>query len=147
MKITRRTFLEAAPAAIGAVVLSGNVIGQKKDRAVATVVTDKADALSHLTWDSFYPYINTEFAFRRSDGTAVTLRLTNMEDSKPARSKPDLGQECFILTFTGPGTCPFDQDVYAVDHFALGSFDLFITAGLRSRRSATYGAVINRITN
>lgn len=143
MNISRRKFLVAAPVVAGAVLqFQGIAFGQISDKIRLPPVG--IDALSKLTWDSFYQFINTDFTFGHG-GNAVSLRLTAMTDSIPFTVKRRKGQECFVMKFQGPFNPPLRQETYQVNHFALGDFDLFITDGGRVKRGQFYIAIINRI--
>src|SRR5438132_7173617 len=98
MNISRRNFL-AAPLAAGAVLqLNGLALGQRLSLSIG-----RGDALSRLTWNSFYPHINSTFTFSYKKGDRVGLQLTEMTDMKPADFVTTSStQECFALTFNGP---------------------------------------------
>lgn len=145
MSISRRKFLAAAPLAVGAILPVRSlaldaVLSKEKGGARAA-----GDALSHLPWDSFYPYVTTDFSFT-AEGTTAALTLSKMTDTRPsgyaARAE---GQECFALTFVGPSRRPLAENTYQVEHFALGTFALFITVVGKTKRGVLYEAVINRI--
>lgn len=144
MKISRRKFLSAAPIAAGAVLcLGGTGIGQTLARGSRS----GSDTLSQLSWGSFYAYVGTTFTFRDSAGNVVDLRLADMIDNMArAKGSHNLRGECFSLVFSGPSGSPLKQDVYSVEHFALGSFSLLITEGSTVKRLKSYEAVINRTT-
>lgn len=149
MNISRRKFLAAVPFAVGAVLqLNGLASGQGLRKGLFRIPDDtSSDPLSRLTWDSFYQYINTDFSFGQG-GNEVILKLTAMEDTKPAGVKLLLkGQECFVMKFNGPYRQPLTQGTYSVNHFALGDFKLFITEGGRLKRDKLYIAVINRLVS
>ena len=139
---TRRKFIGTAVVAGALAVSSGSAVGQ-----IASIKTDVAgrDALSKLSWDTFLPFVNTDFTF--GEGlNAVTLRLVDMKDSRPLGGKArSVGQENFVLKFTGPGRSPLKDGTYQVNHFNLGDFDLFITANGHQGRLNVYTAVINRV--
>lgn len=145
MKVSRRKFLAATPLALGAILpTSGLAFG--KAASVFGFKTDGGDVLSRLTWDSFYPYITTNFRFSGADGNTVDLLLTRMDDTRPRGYQPSgNGDECFALTFSGPLRKSLRQEVYSVEHFALGSFKLLITVLESKNRRNYYEAVINRI--
>lgn len=145
MKVSRRKFLAATPLAVAAV-LPVRGVGLTGLSPILSYKTDGGDPLARLTWDSFYPYITTNFRFSGADGNAVDVQLTQMDDTRPRDYKPrGDGEECFALTFSGPLRRPLKQDVYSVEHFALGGFNLLITVlGSKNRRNY-YEAVINRI--
>jgi hypothetical protein len=138
MKVSRRKFVAAVPVVAGSLIMGGQVLGQAGGRGGA------GDALGSFTWDSFIQYVNTEFAFG-TGRSAVQLKLVDMTDSRPlARRTKKRGQENFVLKFSGPAGTPLTQDTYHVEHFGLGSFDLFITEGGRDASEKFYFAVINR---
>ncbi len=142
-KVTRRKFIGTAVAASAVVASGDNVIGQ-----IATIATDGLgkDSLSKLGWDAFLPFVNTDFTFGQGLN-AVVLRLVDISDSRPLGSKArKAGQENFVLKFTGPGRSPLKSGTYAVNHFNLGDFSLFITAAGQRGRLNVYTAVINRVT-
>lgn len=145
MKITRRKFLVAAPLAACAVLqFNGVALGQRADGGLFAIPDLTGDALSRLTWDSFLPFVNTDFTFGEG-GNAVSLKLVEMTDTKPRGKRVRRGQESFILKFQGPFNKPLADTTYRVNHFNLGDFDLFITNGGRVKREQYYIAVINRI--
>ncbi len=145
MHISRRKFLAAAPLAAGAILqIKGHVGDSISGNDLSPVTAVRGDALSNLTWDSFYPFINTDFSFGHG-GNMVSLKLVDMVDSKPKGFVSVRGQECFILKFQGPYHQPLLERTYDVDHFNLGNFDLFITDGGKVGRVQYYLAVINRI--
>jgi hypothetical protein len=147
MSLSRRKFLAATPLAVGAILpLKGLALntGFSTEKSTAR---DAGDRLASLTWDSFYPYVTTNFAFSSEGGARTDLVLAKMTDTRPrgfvARTQ---GEECFSLTFRGPLRKPLVQDVYAVEHFALASFSLLVTVVGETKRGMLYEAVINRIT-
>lgn len=147
MKVSRRKFLAATTFAVGAgLPMKGLALGSLSNGDDVKIDSDSGDPLARLTWDSFYPYITTNFTVRDSKGLGVNLQLTKMADTSPKGFKPNApGQECFSLTFIGSSRTSLDQDVYPFEHFALGSFSLLITVIGRTRKNSIYEAVINRI--
>jgi hypothetical protein len=143
MNVSRRKFLAAAPIAAAAILqFKGVGFGQSVSRDRPSVIGQ--DALSRLTWDSFYPYITTDFTFGVGQN-AVRMTLTGMTDTRPNGVRVRKGQECFVMKFQGPYYQPLTQGIYQVNHFALGDFDLFITDGGRVGKKRYYVAVINRV--
>jgi hypothetical protein len=141
MKISRRKFLAATPVVAGTVLLvSGSALGQSRDGG-ALLATD---GLMRFSWDSFYPFINTDFTFGEGHD-AVTLKLVDMTDSRSSLVQRRNGQENFVMRFQGARSKLLSQGTYRVNHFNLGDFDLFITEGGRSRKVQYYIAVINRV--
>lgn len=147
MKITRRSFLGAAPLFGGALVLlNEKVLGQTTSRKVPPV--SAGDSLARFSWDSFYPFIYTDFTFGLGYN-AVPLTLVDMTDSRPismsSRRSIKTYQENFVMKFQGPRDRVLTTGTYKVNHFSLGDFDLFITDGGLVRRQQYYIAVINRV--
>jgi len=144
--MTRRNFVSAAALGAGAIVgLRGAAFGQTLGRAQAPVQIVTSDALSKLGYNSFLPFVNTDFTF--GEGlNAVSLRLTDLTDSRPLRSRArKFGQENFVLKFTGSFRNPLKDGTYSVNHFNLGDFDMFITNNGRVGRVIYYTAVFNRV--
>ena len=146
-KLSRRKFLGSAVAVAGlAAAFDGNVLGQA---SVFGGGVAPADSLSRLGWDSFLPYVNTDFAFYSpaSRRRSTLLRLVEMTDSRPVRSRSrKAGQENFVLKFTSAKELPFEDRTYSVNHFNLGDFDMFVTFAGRDGERSVYTAVINRVT-
>lgn len=146
MKVSRRKFLAATPLAFGAMLpVNGSAFG--KTASILGFRNGGGDQLALLAWDSFFPYVTTNFTFRDPDGRTVELLLTQMNDTRPGgyKTRGD-GDECFALVFSGPPRRPLKQGTYSVEHFALGSFTLFITElGIKNKRKH-YEVIINRIT-
>lgn len=141
MKISRRKFLAASPLVAGALLLNRNVVGQGPQMISSSEL--EIDELARLSWDSFYPFINTEFSFGVGYNS-VSLKLIGMTDSRPPRLRSKSGLENFVMRFQGPRDRVLAQGTYRVNHFNLGDFDLFITNGAKVRREQYYIAVINR---
>ena len=141
MKITRRSFLAAASAVAGGFL---RFPGLSYGQSARPQIPELTDALSRLTWDSFYPFQYTDFTFGEGSN-AVPLRLSGMVDTAPKNSRKRRGEECFELRFQGPPSSELEQGTYAVNHFRLGDFQLFITPGRNSSRAKSYTAVINRV--
>jgi len=152
-KVSRRKFLGSAAVAAGAALaLNGSAFGQNVGYGLFAIPKTAGDALSRLGWDSFLPFVNTDFDFYTAGrgGNSIALRLVDMKDSRPLRSiARSKGQENFVLKFTSYESLPLGDATYSVNHFNLGNFDLFVTNGGRNKRDGQqiiYTAVINRVT-
>ncbi len=150
MKISRRKFLGGAPIAVlssGLILeLANSVTAQKFGTERIEKFDISKDALSKLNLASFLPYVTTDFAFRSESGRIVYLQLAKMDDVKA--NNPRLGKmkgENFSLSFVGSLKQQLTQDVYQVEHFALGSFTLLISVVGRNKRGWLYEAIINRL--
>ncbi len=145
MKITRRNFLASAPVTVGAVVGLGSIArGQFAPRGANLA----GDPLSRMTSTAFLPYVGTEFVFRTGTGREVRLRLNDLEVTTPENYVASgRGEELFSLKFHGPARVKLIQDSYAVEHFALGSFSLFITEAGTVDGGGAYEAIFNRLSH
>lgn len=156
MKISRRNFVAALSASLVAGIPAASVVAgtgrdpSLQDRQVGLL---GGDALSRMTWNTFFPYIGTEFEFasgtRRRSGSVARLRLSEMTsligNGKVDRTEP----ACFQLTFRGRADADvprLSQNTYPVEHFALGRFDLFISDAGLVEGEYVYTAIINRVT-
>jgi hypothetical protein len=147
MKVSRRKFITLAPLAAGAAMqLRGTAFGQKTERPVSGLLppTSGASDLALLSWASFYQFINTDFAFGGGYNT-TSLKLVDMTDSRPLDRRTKTTGENFILKFQGPYDKVLEEGIYTVEHFRLGTFQLFVTNGGGAKRRQYYIAVINRV--
>lgn len=146
-KVSRRKFIGSVAMAAGAgLLLDVTVPGQVREIGAAAGGTD---GLSRLGWNSFLPFINTDFAFYTlgRGGNSIALRLVDMKDSRPMRARSrKTRQENFVLKFESEEPLPLGDRIYSVNHFNLGDFDLFITDAGRAGSMFVYTAVINRVT-
>ena len=75
MKLSRRKFLAAAPLVAGVLTqFNRNTYGQGPAAITSTEL--EVDELARLSWDSFYPFINTDFTFG-AGYNAVSLKLVD----------------------------------------------------------------------
>lgn len=141
MKISRRKFLGVATATAGiGLVLDKATLGQ------VSILPPDGGALEQMKFLSFFENMNTEFLFLNKDRIQVPLRLVAVDDVRPiAKRKWGQGQENFVLKFLGPSRYPLRQGTYAVEHFSLGTFNLFITEGEKTTAGFMFIAVINRV--
>lgn len=156
MDVSRRKFLGAFSASVAALVSfrasahGGQAFDGLIGRAGYPAMT--FDALSQLGWNSFYENLETDFDFSSLQGgrrgaRPARLRLVSMKDEDLFRKGASVNESrCFVLTFSQSyRAAPLRQDTYAVDHFALGRFELFISDAGVTDNGFTYTAVINRI--
>ncbi len=149
MDVSRRKFLGTLSASAAAVLSLGGIANGGSLFSGAKL---PSDALSQLCWSSFYENLYTDFEFSSLQGGRNTarparLRLNLMKDEDPLRKGASVnGSRCFVLTFSQSSrSAPLRQDTYAVNHFALGRFELFISEANLSGGEYVYTAVINRI--
>ena len=157
MDVSRRNFLGALSASVAAVLSFGGIAhGRSRlSRFLALpAVQIPGDGLAQLGWSAFYKYLYTDFEFSnlrggRPTGRGTRLRLAAIENTDSRRKWRYGGEpKCFVLTFnsqSATGGSQLPQDTYAVDHFALGRFELFISEANFTEGVYVYTAVINRI--
>jgi hypothetical protein len=155
MNATRRKFLRAGAvsALFAGLTLSPSklVFGQKKPKSAPPPVLPDGNPVFHFSTDTFAPYVGSEFRLATGSGRgrSVGARLEEVSDlQKDMRDRRVATHEgeCFSLTFRAPAPkrAP-QQDIYRVEHAALGRFSLFLVPGPARGGSVTYEAVINRI--
>jgi hypothetical protein len=149
MKISRRNFLlNTGIAAVTAAVVfpAQNIFGQSLKTEQFFPIPPEAtnDALNYLRREHFEPFVNTVFQFQPAEGRAFNLQLLTVENlTLGANQKQGMSGESFSLLFEGSKKIKVPQEIYQINHDALGSFPLFIApVGLRGNR---YEAIINRI--
>lgn len=156
MDVSRRKFLGVFSASFAAIlsIVSTTPATSRIAPLIgrAAPVSMLADALSLLGWSSFYENLNTDFEFSglqsgRNGSRPASLRLVSMKDDDPLR-KGASGNDsrCFVLTFSQSSRAArLRQNMYSVNHFALGAFELFISDPAVTEDGFSYTAVINRI--
>jgi len=152
MNVSRRKFLVTFSASLATVFVSpGSASAGRGFRSLLGLPVSGGDALS---WKSLYPFIHTDFEFSRL-GTkkrlseVVRLRLDEMSNTDPASvESTEREPRSFVLTFKADASenaVSLRQDTYAVEHFALGRFELFISECSVADGMHLYSAVINRV--
>ncbi|MCX6874430.1 MAG: hypothetical protein NTW21_11585 [Verrucomicrobia bacterium] len=122
---SRRTFLVRA-AAFGVVPLAlGLLVNQQRD-FLAPAMKAAASGAPPLGLDRFVPLIGSTFvAAATPAGPALRLVLAKADALKHHR--PGVAEQ-FSLRFIAPAGHSFDSRIYQLEHPALGSMELFITA-------------------
>lgn len=92
-----------------------------------------------LTRDLFEQNLNTKFWVRDSEGAQAQLDLVEVNN---AQATP--GHEVFSLLFRGDAGRIHPQRTYALEHEAIGEFDLFLVPVSRSEQGTIYEAIFNR---
>ena len=153
MNVSRRKFLATFSASVAAAFVSAGsvsaVLGADARRG-ATLAGRGGHG--KLTWNSIYPYLETDFLFSGTNDNAtsdsVRLRLVGMSNTDKAAQSFEREPESFVLAFEARANdtrTVMSQDTYAVEHFALGKFELFISEGSLESDKHVYTAVINRV--
>ncbi len=105
--------------------------------------------LDQLTFARFSPLVKTRFRVQADAANRIELELSNVTqlqshvraNSEGATHK----NECFSLTFHGPGSRYLEQKMYEFEHDELGTFSLFMVPIGKSRDSFQYEVVFNRL--
>jgi hypothetical protein len=156
MFISRRKFLQAgAVMAIAAgVPLTTDLVATKGQSSSAPQPSSpgeaapaspavKSDTPSLYTKAAFTAYLNTSFRIRSKSTRAVEVKLVTIKDAGPIPDRMMAGKECFSLQFRGP--LKLQQDVYTIEHAALGKFDLLLVPVGKDKKGMYYEALINRL--
>ena len=163
MTFTRRKFLRSGALSVlaaGLLFRTGPLAyGQDRkrpDTAGAFKIPFEAqqDPVFYFTRATFEPYIGGVFTTRGLGGGTVELTLVAVHDWNPkATVKTARGvaaesrrTDCFSLLFRASGKLPELSTIYRLEHGALGSFDLFMTASKGPHGERFYEAVINHLT-
>jgi hypothetical protein len=97
-----------------------------------------------LSKATFTPYLNTAFVLQSRRTKAVEVKLIEVSSAGPIPDRQAPGKECFALVFRGQQR--LSQDVYTIQHPALGKFDLLVVpVGKKDKKGLYYEAVINRL--
>lgn len=165
---TRRRFLKAgAMIAVAGLPLSLNrlALGQRTAGAAAAGPgkldlpwNSQLDPLFNLRKSSFSAYVNSIFQVKVRNGVFsrnVSLTLVEVADPRPfakarkrARSEwQTAGLDSFSLLFRGSGRTALPQDVYDIEHPALGTVRVLLVPVFRKTGDAYYEVVVNRATS
>jgi hypothetical protein len=105
----------------------------------------KTNSLTFMTKATFDPLLNTAFVIQSRRTRPVEVTLVQVNSTGPTPDQHVAGKECFALVFRGQQRLP--QDVYSIQHPALGKFDLLIVPVGKDKKGKNlfYEAVINRL--
>jgi len=79
--------------------------------------------LDKLTLDSFTPHKGTTFQLEVADGENLELELI---EANPMGAKPKEGRQAFSCVFRGPEDAHLPQQIYPLQHEALGEMQVFL---------------------
>ncbi|HEV2915899.1 MAG TPA: twin-arginine translocation signal domain-containing protein [Pyrinomonadaceae bacterium] len=103
----------------------------------------QSDPIFNYTKATFAAHINSTFQIRSKRQKAVDVTLTDVHDSGPVPDQASAGRECFALVFSTQHK--LKQDVYTIEHGALGTFALLLVPIGKGKKGLNYEAVINRL--
>jgi hypothetical protein len=95
--------------------------------------------LDGLHYEDFAPHVNSKFRAQLGNGSTMELELINVEEKSPSPR-----QEQFVLTFRAPSDAPPEQQIFTLQHEALGSGIMFLVPIGRDAGRLIYEAVFNR---
>ena len=93
-----------------------------------------------LTEKEFSKHLNTKF--RVNGEQPLDLELTQVK-AYMAQSNDQSDMERFSAFFHGPGDRYLPQGIYALEHVAMGAFDLFLVPIAKDEKGLRYEAVFN----
>ncbi len=105
-----------------------------------------AKSLDIFKKDTFTPYLNT--TFRVQAGLAeIDVKLVKISDFKAEAKKPRSikGTENFSLIFKAPANAHLHDNVYEIQHAAIGSFPMFLVGIGRNGGARRYEATVTRL--
>jgi hypothetical protein len=155
MVISRRKFLQAGTVialAAGvplktAIVVPGKRSSAPQSSAPSGTATappaTKSDTLAYFSKASFAAYLNSAFVIKSKRSRAVEVKLVEVNDAGPVPDRQLAGKECFSLVFLGRQM--LRQDVYTIEHAALGKFDLLLVPIGKDKKGSYFEALINRL--
>jgi hypothetical protein len=143
MSISRRKFLGTGTLALiaaGAPVqlLAGESLKKSTSKSESSLAG--GTELGHLDSATFSRYLNTNFRVRSSTMGSVSVKLIEVNHWPESRA----GKECFSLVFLGSGARRMRQDIYTIEHDAMGSFPLLVVPSSKTRRGFYYEVILNR---
>lgn len=97
--------------------------------------------LENLTRDAFAEQLNTKFNMYFTPEKAFEVELVEVSELKKL-----VRQEVFSLLFRVPLGLPVVQQMYRMEHAALGALELFLTPVEGTEDAILYEAVFNRLT-
>ena len=93
-----------------------------------------------LTEKEFSKHLNTKFRIKGDQ--PLELELTDVK-AYMGQSNEESGMERFSAFFHGPADRYLPQGIYALDHEAMGAFDLFLVPIANDEKGLRYEAVFN----
>ena len=94
----------------------------------------------YLTRTAFELHLNTTFRMNVEGDEAIDLELVEANDKTPERFEG----EQFSLIFKGPPEPYLPQQIYPLDHPAMGRLDLFLVPVDQKKDGFYYEAFFNR---
>jgi hypothetical protein len=148
MNITRRGFIQnlgTAAIAVASLTSTGSVFAQisRTDELFAVPTESLSDPLNFLTRAHFVPFVNT-FVKVRAGEKQIQMRLIEVTDlNRQINEQRSIRGESFSLLLEDSRKRRLAQEVYQIEHFALGEFSLLLVpVGINGQH---YEAIINRI--
>ena len=149
MSISRRMFLRAGTLFVVAAGVPATGLAQQalngNLRSGFLPGLPEANSDSHLNKETFARYLNTVFLMRYRNSRATALTLIELHDEPTAKQPVVIKTESFSALFVGPANAPLRQNTYAIQHAAMGKFDLLLVPMGKNKQGMIYEAVFNRL--
>lgn len=135
MEMTRSEFLRTMAVGAGSAIAGASGVAQAAD-----VTSEKERGVSRrFTKDDFTKHLRSNF--RVLDKTSPNVIEVELVEVKAGRSSDR--HEQFSILFHGPVEPQLSQQVYAVEHAELGTFELFLVPVGADDKSVSYEAVFS----
>lgn len=102
--------------------------------------------IENATAASFSPYLGEKFCVRAGAVAPLELELVEVSAAGSGATQAAAargGRAPFSIVFRGPVHPSLSQGTYALEHTALGSFDIFLVPIALDARGLCYEAVFN----
>jgi hypothetical protein len=147
MAISRRRFLKAGTlVALSAAVplkAAAEVLDHPPSLSgLAGPTLNTVDAVSNLDMQAFSRHLRTDFLLSHARAGRAKVKLIEVHDWR-SNATTKTGRECFSLIFRGSESAGLRQNTYAVEHDALGKFEMLLVP--IGNKQGHYEAVFNRL--
>ncbi|MEA2425775.1 MAG: hypothetical protein QOH13_2185 [Thermoleophilaceae bacterium] len=99
-------------------------------------------SLDRLTADDFTPLVGETFAFDAGEPGRFELELLEV-NAAAGPGVPTAERMPFELLFRGPAEPVFAQQIFPLEHAALGRLDIFLVPVARDQDGARYEAIFS----
>jgi len=140
--VSRRQLLALAGVTVAGMVAAGS-LAPPSFHANSSGAASEPPVSPSLSVETFFPLIGEAFAFEASDGASGSLTLSDITALEPLGDRPaELRLQPFSLLFTLVSGALGKGGIVALEHAALGRFDIFVQRVLAGE-PVRYEAIFN----